>query len=209
MSINPIDSALNIFNQFRADGIILYRGFENNEEEVNLSQLNIPVISYGGPEPGIMQNVNIDRKKAIFDAVCYLKELGHREIAYIGSLGMSDINQKKLEGFKEGLAYNGISLKPEQIVDTVGYGWLEGYLATQKLLRSSVHSTAIISGAYDITIGMIRAIREENLRIPDDISIISYDNIPEMTMLDIPITAVGAPTEKIADSILESLFANR
>lgn len=52
----------------------------------------------------------------------------------------------------------------------------------------------------------MRACKEEGIKVPQDLSIISYDNIPQMESLEIPITAVGAPIDSIAESIAHSLL---
>ncbi len=72
---------------------------------------------------------------------------------------------------------------------------------------SSYRPTAIISGSYELSSGIIRALKEEGYQIPDDICIISYDNIPQMNELEIPITAVGVSPDVMGKLIVQSLFA--
>lgn len=206
VSISPIESAINTFNRFRADGIIAFRGFNQPDYETSRTKSSIPLLYYGESNDREFPTVTVDRERAITMAVSHLAQLHHRKIVFIGSLAHTEINQKKIRGFKDGLQLSGIPFEPDMLVNTDGYGWLEGFIAAKELLKKPERPTAIITGAYDLAVGVIRAVREEGLSIPGDISVISYDNIPEMELLEVPLTAVGPPVEKIAKTIVELLF---
>jgi LacI family transcriptional regulator len=208
LSINPVESAVTIFNQFYVDGIVVFQEQPGNWARKEHIASTVPILNYG--DPGLSPNVvNVNRRKAIFDAVEYLAKLGHKRIAYIG-IGYlpnsQSFQQDKLLGFTEGIIKFGITSHPDMMLNTNGYNWQDGYQTTKKLLETDYAPTAIICGSYDLTVGAIRAIKEAHLRIPDDISIVGYDNIPEMENLDVPITVVGAPIYEIATGIVDSLL---
>ncbi|WML52662.1 substrate-binding domain-containing protein [Neobacillus sp. PS3-12] len=159
----------------------------------------------GNPGNSEIPYIDVDRKNAIFMAVKYLYSLGHRRIAYIGDSGKR-IQKEKYIGFTEGVMKHGLQSHPDMVINTEGLGWQNGYIATKKLLASSFLPTAIVCASYELTIGALRAIKEARLSVPKDISLISYDNIPQMADLEVAMTTVGAPIEKIAKSIVQYLL---
>ncbi|UOF90308.1 LacI family transcriptional regulator [Fodinisporobacter ferrooxydans] len=205
LSINPIDSAIKLFNRFQVDAILLFDE-EQPEQNTEVTSSVVPILCYGELGASKFPTITVDRRQAILKAVQYLTNLGHRRISYIGDLSRKINQQEKYIGFMEGIMKYGLLSHPQMATDSLGLSWQAGYQAAKSLLESEYHPTAVISGSYDLTVGIIRAIHEAKLQIPNDISLISYDNIPQMENLEIPVTAVGAPIEKISDSIVESLL---
>ncbi|GAA4714980.1 LacI family DNA-binding transcriptional regulator [Brevibacillus fulvus] len=205
LSINPVDSAITIFNRFHVDAILLFQ--EESRGRPGLPQSTVPILCYGKPE-GQLSAVDVNRRKAMFAAVRYLYERNHRRLAYIGDLSPNDlIQQEKYIGFAEAIIQFGLPTHPLMTMNTAGNSADQGYRLTKQLLHSAYEPTAIVSGSYDITVGVMRALKEEGVIVPADLSLISYDNIPQMASFDVPITAVGAPIERIAAGIVDSLFA--
>jgi LacI family transcriptional regulator len=199
LSINEMDSAIQLFNRLKVDGMLVFE--ENHTNHAAIRPTNIPIICYGESGNSKIPYIDVDRKNAIFTAVKHLYSLGHRRIAYIGDSDQR-IQKEKYIGFTEGVMKHGLQSHPDMVIHTNGLGWQNGYIATKKLLVSSFQPTAIVSASYELTIGAIRAIKEARLSVPKDISIISYDNIPQMADLEVAITAVGAPVENIAKNIV-------
>lgn len=206
LSISPVESAIKLFNRIQVDGILAFdEGGPNNRLDAIPS--TIPILRFGDA----VQNhgspfVDVDRRQAIFNAVQFLAKLGHRRITYIGDLHGKKNQQEKYLGFIDGIIKLGLPTDPDMTIDTKGLHLQNAYVATKHLLKSSYRPTAIISGGYDLSIGIMLALKEANIRIPVDMSLVSYDNIPQMTNLEIPLTAVGAPIEKIAEKIVDVLL---
>jgi LacI family transcriptional regulator len=205
MSINPVDSAIKLFNRIQVDGILVFDESESPDVRVPIS-LTVPILCYGPSGFREIPFIDADRRQAIYHAVEYLWKMGHRRIAYIGDLSKKVNQQEKYLGFTDGMIKFGLSPHPNIVVNSHGLGWKEGYEAAKFLLQTSYHPSAIISGSYDLTVGILRAVEEANLRIPSDLSIISYDNIPQMANFEIPLTAVGAPVDHMAARIVDSLL---
>jgi LacI family transcriptional regulator len=207
LSINPVESAVSIFNQFKVDGILVFK--EENDQEI-LSEMfhsKVPILWFGKPGFRGFPAIDVNRRKAIFEAVKFLAGLNHKKIAYIGDLSQKNINQQeKFMGFTEGIIQFGLPTHPEMAIDTNGNSLDKGYESAKKLLNSSFLPTAIVSGSYDITAGVLKALKEKGIKVPDDMSVISYDNIPQMSKLEVPINAVGAPVSLIAESIVQSIL---
>jgi len=206
VSINPLQSAITTFNRLRVDGILVFPGHEITPF-ADLPKSIVPILLYGSPGMANYSSINANRRKAIFEAVSYLAARGHRKVAYIGDLAPNHIvQQEKFKGFSDGIIRHKLLTHPDMAIDAGGHTADDGYKAAKRLLQSAYHPSAIVSGSYELTVGIVRALRENNLRVPQDISIIAYDNIPQMERFDVPVTAVGPPLEAMAESIVNMLL---
>ncbi|MDN4523013.1 LacI family DNA-binding transcriptional regulator [Fictibacillus fluitans] len=205
LSVNAADHAVKMFESFQVDGILLFEGGIENQLPPLFSS-SVPIITYGVARNGHPYPiVDVNHKAAISKAVEHLVSLGHKNIHYIGEDSHADKRQyQKWTGFQE--AMNNAHLPVNQ-TDTKGLGWYDGYLAAQKVLGQESLPTALISGSYDISIGILRAVKERHLRIPEDLSLVSYDNIPQMASLETALTSVGVPIDSLAETMVESLLS--
>ncbi|MRH41350.1 LacI family DNA-binding transcriptional regulator [Aquibacillus halophilus] len=203
LSVDPIQKSLDTFKKFQVDGVILFG--ENTLTEINPN--SIPLISYGvsGKKNYHYPIIDANHMKAMDDAINYLYELGHRNIKYVGNISPTDpLQMEKYQGFTKAMEKYNISYTNEDILDTGGLDWYHGYHAVDKMLKSNHLPTAIVGGSYDISGGIIRSLKENNVHIPDEISVISYDNIPQMAHLEIPLTCIGVSVEELAEKIVHS-----
>ncbi|MBS4220908.1 LacI family DNA-binding transcriptional regulator [Bacillus sp. FJAT-49711] len=206
LSVEPIVESLDTFKRFQVDGVILFDENTNN----SIGPSKIPILFYGVAD---QQNISFpvvdaSHEQAMLEAVKFLhSELGHTKIAYIGDFSKTDRRQiEKLQGFKKAMDHFGIVIDHHFLVDTKGLDWYDGYQAVSNLLKSPDKPTAIVGGSYDISGGIIRGIKENQLEIPNDVSIISYDNIPQMANMEIPLTSIGVPVDQLAAEIVHSII---
>lgn len=205
LSINDTNHAVEMFKKFRVDGIIF---FEGETQPVKTIESTFPILTYGvsnnhDPYPII----DVNHRKSIYDATSYLYNLGHKKISFVGYPSLNDKRQiEKLKGFYEAMNEFGLKISENSTISTHGLTSYDGYIATKKMLHSSSIPTALISGSYNISVGILRAINEFKLKIPEDLSIISYDNIPQMASLETPLTSVGVPVDQLAEKMVNSLL---
>lgn len=206
LSVDPIQPSLDTFRRFQVDGIIL---FEENTSDIFKSN-NIPLLAYGvmKDNKSLYPMVDPNHEQAMDDAVAYLSAMGHTKIAYIGDFSSTDPMQiEKYNGFNRAMKAYGLKVDTEHLTNTDGLDWYDGYIATSKILELKNRPTAIVGGSYDISGGIIRGIKEQKLHIPRDISVISYDNIPQMANMEIPLTCIGVPVEQLATKIVQSVIS--
>lgn len=205
LSINPIESAIANFNRFRMDGILIF--YEQIVDDKCIKSSHVPTLYYGSPLASNLPTVNVNRSKAIFEAVRYLIELGHKRIAYIGDLYQSDITQhEKYNGFTEAIKHFNLTGHSEMKFETKTNTPEAGYLACKNMLNSAFKPTAVVVGSYGLSTGVIKALDENRLKVPDDISVISYDNIPQMENFAVPLTSVGVSETIVARTIVTTLI---
>ncbi|WP_191565963.1 LacI family DNA-binding transcriptional regulator [Metabacillus idriensis] len=207
LSVNSADTAVEMFKSFQVDGVIIFE--EGGETQLHSGLASsIPILSYGVSGSSPLPIIDVNHKKAIHKAVLHLYNQGHTKISYIGDLSPIDKRQaEKLDGFYEGMKEANLIPGESSIANTKGLSWYDGYLAAKTLLQKEPLPTALISGSYDISVGILRAVKELNLRIPDDLSLISYDNIPQMASLETELTSVGVPIDHLADKMVESMLS--
>lgn len=201
LSVNPLQTSLEMFKRFQVDGVIIFNEYLHDMPET----FPLPCLTYGVSKDNPFPVIDVNYQAAMDDAVTYLHELGHRKIAFVGSMTTVDERQiEKAIGFRKAMEKFGI-YEDGSLFDTEGLGWYDGYMATIRLINSSYRPTAIVSASYDISAGLIRALMQENYSIPNDISVLSYDNIPQMANMEVPLTSVGVPVEEIAQSMVQTL----
>lgn len=203
LSISSIEESLEMFKRYQVDGVIV---FDEQNHHI-LDTITIPLVTYGVGRDHNHSVIDVGYQAAMEMAVEYLYQLGHRNIAYVGDFSPIDDRQsEKFLGIKKAMNSFNLPITNQSFINTAGLEWYDGYVATKRLLANTSKPTAIIGSSYDISAGVIRALREANFIIPKDISVISYDNIPQMANLEIPLTSVGVPVEEIASNMVNTLL---
>ncbi|RFB12055.1 LacI family transcriptional regulator [Bacillus sp. HNG] len=203
LSINSIEESLDMFKRFQVDGVIV---FDEQNHDI-LDSVTIPLVTYGVSRNHNHSVIDVNYQAAMEMAIGYLYHLGHRHIAYVGDFSPIDDRQsEKFLGIKKAMNTFNLPITNQNFINTAGLGWYDGYVATKRLLSNTSTPTAIVGSSYDISAGVVRALREANFIIPKDISVISYDNIPQMANLEIPLTSVGVPVEEIASNMVNTLL---
>ena len=146
-----------------------------------------------------------DNYKGSLEAITHFIQRNHRLIGCIqGRLGTS-VNNDRIRGFKDALIQNDIPID-ESLVVGDSFGIRNGYVGAKLLLNRYSRPTAILATSNLISLGAMRAISEEGLRIPDDISIISFDDQPYSEFLATPMTAVSQQTTEMGQIALKLLL---
>ncbi|MFX3635848.1 MAG: LacI family DNA-binding transcriptional regulator [Candidatus Pristimantibacillus sp.] len=134
--------------------------------------------------------ISADYDKGAYQVTKHLLELGHRDIAMFGYIPKLASTEMRIEGYKQALEEFGVEFKPENLVHAE-YFQESGYFAMRKLIQSGVKlPTAIIGGNDLIAIGIMEALFDVGMRIPEDISLAGIDNLPNSHLLKVPLTTV-------------------
>ncbi|MEO9338526.1 substrate-binding domain-containing protein [Mesorhizobium sp. SB112] len=143
-----------------------------------LKQLGVPFIVHGRSE-GLDFNypfLDIDNEGAFHDAARLLLQLGHRRIALINGNGEQTFAIHREQGVRRALTAQGVTLAPA-LVRSLPMTEENGYRATRAFLEGAVRPTAIICSSLLTTLGATRALRDAGLSVPDDVSLISHDDV--------------------------------
>ncbi|MDR2103822.1 MAG: LacI family transcriptional regulator [Treponema sp.] len=161
-------------NYRNIDGILIMSIHLNDYER--LLHDKHPCVSVNDSLPKITQVVTANYRGAK-TAVQYLIDLGHRKIAYIGGQSslVSKATLERQQGYQDCLEENNIPLKPSLIESTDSWQALSGFDAVKRLLRRAPDITAIFAASDALAYGAIKAMHAENIKIPEDVSIIGFD----------------------------------
>ncbi len=187
------------------DGIIVMGSSMDLADIARQFQQGLPTVlcnwQENEPSPGIPQ-VNVDFYHAGELAAQHLLSLGHRRIAII----VDEPQQtSRLEGFRTALLKADVTLQSDMIQQ--GYSTLEsGHAAAKKLLASSQLPTAIFATTDWMAIGALEAIREEGLRVPEDLSIIGLDDVVVGAHISPSLTTIAIPKHQLAKEATELLL---
>ena len=136
----------------------------------------------------------------------YLVGLGHRRIGFIGGRPELQSAVQRLQGYKDGLRQAGIPLDPE-LIQAGDYSTETGMICAQKLLNLSDPPTAIFAANDQSAIGVIKAAQEAGLHVPDDLSVVGFDNIPEAAYIHPGLTTIDQSVDKMGYVATEMLIS--
>jgi len=181
---------LNSFQQRRIDGLAIATSSESDVMLLaTLEQMPFPIVLIDRERPAKLDAVCINHAAAINQAVCYLADIGHRDIAMLSGEINVHPTQSRLAGFIAGLNSRGLVHDPE-LVRLTSFGAEAGYAETRRVLRRSPRPTAIIAGGTALLPGVVRAIRELGLTIPRDVSVIAGADSDIAQLASPPFTVV-------------------
>ncbi|MFJ1754033.1 LacI family DNA-binding transcriptional regulator [Kitasatospora sp. NPDC088134] len=146
--------------------------------------------------------VSCDDAVAVEQAVGHLRQLGHTRIGLV--LGPQDHmpSQRKLAAAEAVLRKFGLEL-PEQHVERALFSLEGGQAATTRLLRQGV--TGVVCASDPLALGAVRAVRRAGLSVPDDVSVVGYDDSSFMMCTDPPLTTVRQPIEAMGRAVVDLL----
>lgn len=178
---------------------------ENEEIYKMLKASGIPVLScdHNGFET-LGAGVNCDYKKGGYIATKYFLELGYRDIACVTGTDSLRVTQDRIDGYKEALAEFDVPYCPDLLFHG-DYTMESGEQALPYLLGKGIR--AVFAFNDQIAFGLYRAARKYSIKIPQDLSIIGFDNIPYGDVLDTPLTSVGFDYKSIGKEVSKRIVS--
>jgi LacI family transcriptional regulator len=139
-------------------------------------------------------------------AMEYLIRLGHRRIGFICGRPELQSAVRRLRGYKDGLRQADIPTDPE-LIQVGDYSAETGFLCAQRLLNLSHPPTAIFAANDQSAIGALRAAQEAGLHVPDGLSVVGFDNIPEAAYMNPGLTTVDQFIDRMGYIAIEMLIS--
>jgi DNA-binding LacI/PurR family transcriptional regulator len=163
-------------------------------------EITIPVVSVSGYSelPGVT-NVVLDHHRAAVLALGYLRDLGHRKIAFMKGQSFSSDAEPRWRSIVEAARELGITIDPELTVQLELHSWSPcmGYEPVQQLVRRRRDFTAIFCFNDFAAVGAIRALHDAGLRVPEDVSVLGFDDITGAAYGVPSLTTVRQPLEEM------------
>ncbi|NLE43654.1 MAG: LacI family transcriptional regulator [Chloroflexi bacterium] len=177
----------------RVDSIIVTSSRVGNLYVPLLEELAVPIVLINNQHDGhYVHSIRIDDVTGGYIAGSYLASLGHRDIAYIAGPAGTQSSRDRLEGLKRAMQECGREVSPAWIVP--GDGRPEGgERSADQILRADTRPTAILCYNDMTAIGALRTLRSAGVRIPQDISVMGYDDIRFAAYVEPPLTTISQP----------------
>ena len=180
-------------------------------EKMSNDNDNIVYVDYS-PDESKYDSVVIDKKKATFDLLNYIYEIGHRKIGLIGGKDLNEnyenmmIDERDIE-YQYFMKCKGI-YNPKYIYTASRFNFKSGYELTKEMLKEKERPTAVLVENDTMAIGAYKAIAEEGLTIPDDISIVGFNDQPSAKYMVPSLTTVKLSTEYLASAAIDLVLEN-
>lgn len=196
---------ISLLRKKSVDGIILATGMRNHALVDELSQSAIPIAILARDIPHLeVDTVLVDDYMGGYLAASHLIELGHRRIAVISEdLTITSSSQRR-RGFLKAMEDHELLTEPEWYLIS-DFSIDDGRKIAGELLRGSDRPSAIFAFNDLLAIGVIQVAKERNIRIPDELSIVGFDNTTFSHMIDPPLTTVAQPIQEMGRHVIELL----
>lgn len=193
-----IEEILKAAKSDRIGGVIVLGTELAKDEMKGLSSINVPMVIIDTYDEVLAYDfVDMNNKESVFTAVSHLVSKGHRDIGFVASYVVTPNFSMRAEAFKEAMKYQGLEVRKDFCfqVDSTFEG---AYRDMSEALRTPMQlPTALFCSNDIIAYGCIKALREKAIRIPEDISIIGFDNLPSSAMMEPALTTIEVSKQQI------------
>lgn len=185
--VSPSQGPLDRFREFLADGI--------------------PMVMMHRRVDGLpADTVMVDNRKGTREAIVHLAERGYKRIAMVaGPLALSTVAERHA-AYREVLGNLGLP-HDESLVAVADYDEQAGYRAASRLLDQERRPTAIFVALNVLMLGVLKAIKDHDLRVPEDVALVGFDDLRWATVVTPPLSMVAEPTFEVGSRAAELLIA--
>lgn len=197
---------VNSLRQRLVDGLIFSTAVPESEHIIQLRQQRFPVVLLIRHLGETVDAVIADNFTGGYEGTRHLLSRGFKKIALINGSLKLDLYRQRYAGYQQALSEVGVAEVPELVVhDTVG--WEDAYHATRELLAEGRPRPEAVFATSDAkALGAIKAVKEAGLRVPEDISVLGYDNIETGALMDPPLSTISQPFYEMGQRAAERLI---
>ena len=197
---------LDLLKHKQADGAIIMSQ-ESGVDELERLAGEFPIVQcFEYRKSDSISYVSIDNEKAAYEAVSYLIGIGHKRIGLISSNTRYTSAEQREKGYINALSNANINID-EDLIIRGDYGFNSGFDCANKLISLNKSPTAIFAISDMQAIGVIKALKNRGIRIPEDISVVGFDNIAFSAIYDPAVTTVSQPIYRIGIKAMRILIS--
>lgn len=196
-----------MFQRRRVDGVIAVSARSSDKSRLALDRIQVPLILLNSEEiDGPYPSVSVDNVGGARLAVGHLLQMGHRRIGYIGATDRRSTNLQRLAGYTQTLTEAAIQLEPTWVTNPLADNDLQrGRLGLEHCLAAGV--TALFCYNDQIAISVLNSCYYKGLAIPQDLSVIGFDDIRPASYVTPPLTTVRQPLQQMGRTGMEMVLA--
>lgn len=190
----------------KVDGIIMIPVGSQSYDALKMQTAQVPTVFIGENMMDLPENyVSVDNTAGMQQATEYLYSLGHRNILYLGARDNSMTHKLRADGYYN--ACKKLRIEPNVLRNSSARSSVQvGYELAKAHFEQPFSETAILCAADTLAIGVIQAAYEKGIRIPEDLSLMGFDNITFSALPPISLTTVNQPKLELAVSALDMLL---
>jgi LacI family repressor for deo operon, udp, cdd, tsx, nupC, and nupG len=202
---NRENDYIKLYNEKLVDGVILI-GTRNTADALLKLTEGIPVVLASEFLDRIdLPKVSIDNIASSRQAADHLIGLGHKRIGFISGPMDIVICRDRMEGYRQGMLEHGLPVD-EDLIHEGDWSIESGYEMAAKMLTLGQRPTAIFASNDDMAFGVIKCVKDQGLRVPQDVSVVGFDNISMASILEPSLTTVSQPRYEIGAKAMELLL---
>ncbi|MBO6573857.1 MAG: LacI family DNA-binding transcriptional regulator [Rhodothermales bacterium] len=191
----------------QVDGVILPSVVEGDPALDRLQKSRVPIVCIDRRLTGrYLDAVLTDNVRGAREAVQLLIEGGHTRIGYIGGLPHLSTSVERRTGYRLALSQAGIPMDPELVLEAESTQE-DGSVLLHDLVNLERPPTAVFIGTSMLSLGVMLSIRALGLRVPDDMAVVAFDEVPWSRVIDPPLTVVRQPAQEMGKQAAEALLA--
>lgn len=184
------------------DGIVIIAPQMQSVKKIIDEIGQYPIVLVEGESSAVIPSVNVDQQYGSYQLTKHLIDLGHRNIAHISGPTDWYESQKRLVGFKRALLENGLKASNTYVGD---WSAQSGYDISKEIILNK-RITAIYAGNDSMALGALKAINDSGLSVPNDISLVGFDDLPESRFLNPALTTARQDFNAVGARALEMLL---
>jgi LacI family transcriptional regulator len=186
------------------DGIILASAVDDDPLLRRLVMSSVPHVLIGPPQQGVQNYVDVDNRAAACEAVTHLINLGCKRIGTVTGPLHLGAARMRLEGYRDALGQGGLFVD-ESLIVSGNFDMPSGYSGAKKLIGQNID--ALFCASDMIALGALRALLESGLRVPDDVALVGFDDMPFAVTSDPPLTTVHQPLADLGRRSVDVLLS--
>ncbi len=199
---------MRMFQEGRVDGILMISGPNGKSDDYlnSLATKETPIVLIDRKVKNKdIPKINVNNFNAAYKGTKYLLELGHKKVAFVKGtdIAASNASEDRTEGYKKALSDFGIE---DELIFSGNFDRETAYQITFQILKQYQDVTAVFYASDVMAVGGIKAIKELELRIPQDVSIIGCDDLELASLVDPPLTTLKQPRYKMGYLGMERLI---
>jgi LacI family transcriptional regulator len=188
----------------RIDGLLIASATSGSELPAEVGE-RLPAILVNRRESGRIPSVVMNDREVAALAVDHLVMLGHTRIAHVAGPQETDTGRRRMQGFAEQMRASGLEVVPEFVVEGP-YTEAAGFASAIRLLHAKPRPTAIFTANFASAVGVLAAARRLGVRIPDELSVVGFDDVTMAQFVDPPLSTVRSPLAEMGSLAVESLL---
>ena len=201
------EEAINLLLAKRVDGLLITPVQDRDDDIKNLIEANIPFVIVGRDFKNIeVDAIYNDEVKGGFLATEYLIKKGHKRIALINGFLHKSPARGRLGGYKKALKEYGMPFD-DALVSVGDIDVKDGYERTKQLFEQGLNFTAIFAYNDMMAFGAMQAIKGKDLRIPEDIGLVGYDDIPFSSLISPSLTTIRLKKQELGAESVKLLLS--